>query len=60
MTSQEMFKCKAGEGFVFVNIARVDEPQNWVIQPAPEHCDANALPKLFGYEQAEFLAKQYR
>ena len=60
MTSQEMMKAKAPKGYWFVNVSKIDEPQNWIIQPMPEDCVLNSPFKIFGYEQTEFLAKQYK
>lgn len=59
MTSQEMMKCKCRIGHWFVNIAEVDEPQNWVEQPLPYQVDINSNT-IFGYEQKAFLARQYK
>lgn len=59
MTSQEMMKCKARPGYWFVNIAKVDAPQNWVEQPIPYQADINS-DTIFGYEQKAFLDRQYK
>jgi hypothetical protein len=62
MTSQEMMKAKAKPGYWFVNIAAVDQPQNWQEQVMPDsESDPNyGIQKLFGYETKAFMAKQYR
>ena len=59
MTSQEMMKAKAKPGYHFVNVANVanvDQPQDWQEQVKPY--EASGL--LFGYEEKEFMAKQYK
>ena len=55
MTSQEMMRAKAPPGYWFVNVARIDADPDWVLQVMPP--EENNL--LFGYEQKEFLQKQY-
>lgn len=56
MTTQEMMKAKAKPGYWFVNVANVDQPQDWQEQVKPY--EASGL--LFGYEEKEFMAKQYK
>ena len=56
MTSQEAFKFKCAPGMWLVNIAKVDEPQNWVEQPLPH----DQTGKLFGYDEKEFMRRQYK
>ena len=56
MTSQEMMKATAKPGYWWVNVANVDQPQNWQEQVKPH--ESRGL--LFGYEEKEFLAKQYK
>lgn len=61
MTTQEMMKAKAKPGYWFVNIAPIDQPQNWVEQVMPPDVNPNGYDgKLFGYDEKEFLAKQYK
>lgn len=60
MTSQEMMKTKCPAGYCFVNVARVDEPQNWQIQPMPETVSPEQCFTLFGYQVDEFMRKQYK
>ena len=67
MTSQEMMKALCPAGFIFSNVANVDEPQNWVLQEKPKNWDDEGNPnhpvhdnKLFGYSEKEFMAKQYK
>jgi hypothetical protein len=67
MTSQEMMKAQCPKGFIFTNIAEVDEQQNWVLQEKPKRWDEEGNPnhrmyenQLFGYGQKEFMAKQYK
>lgn len=67
MTSQEMMKSHAPDGFIFQNVAAVDEPQDWVLTKKPAGFDVDGDPngptyrnKLFGYDQTEFMAKQYK
>lgn len=56
MTTQEMMKTTAKPGYWWVNVAAVDQPQNWQEQPKPH--EPSGL--LFGYEPAALLAKQYK
>lgn len=56
MNSQEMMKSKAKPGYWFVNIAKLDEQPNWQEQVKPYETRGT----IFGYDQAEFLAKQYK
>lgn len=58
MTTQEMMKTKSSLGG-WENIAALDEEPNWVEARPPQTIDPNHRT-LFGYEEAEFLAKQYR
>lgn len=67
MTSQEMMKAQCPKGFMFSNIAKVDEPQNWILQEKPNGWDQEGNPnhpmyanKLFGYDEKEFMGKQYK
>jgi hypothetical protein len=63
MTSQEMMKAKDTPGHCWTNIAAIDEEPNWVEIPSPHgpHSDPNyGFGKLFGYDQDEFLTKQYK
>ena len=60
MNSQEMMKCTAKPGYWFVNVAKVDEPPNWVEQIMPETVDVNAPNNIFGYEEKAFLQRQYK
>lgn len=67
MNSQEIMKAVYPKGFMFSNIANVDESQNWVLQEKPKNWDEKGNPnhpmygnKLFGYNEKEFLAKQYK
>ena len=56
MTSQEMMRTTAKPGYWFVNVAPLGADPDWVLQVAP--LKENNL--LFGYEQKEFLQKQYK
>lgn len=56
MTSQEMMRATAKPGYWFANMATLGSAPNWVLQVAP--LKKNNL--LFGYEQKEFLQKQYK
>jgi len=50
-----------GPGNHYENISPLGEPPQWVVKPGPiPSIDPSAPPLLFGYEQSEFLAKQYR
>lgn len=68
MTSQEMLKHPPiGKDKIFVNVAVVDESPNWQVQNKPADWDIAGNPnsdmyknKLFGYDEKEFLAKQYK
>ena len=51
-----MMKAKAKPGYWFVNVANVDQPQDWQEQVKPY--ESSGL--LFGYEEKEFMAKQYK
>jgi len=56
MTSQEAFKHTCKPGYWLWNFADADQPQDWreVVTPLD---NSN---KLFGYDQDEFMAKQYK
>lgn len=56
MTSQEMMRATATPGYWFANMAPLGSTPNWVEQVAPM-ADSGLL---FGYEQKEFLQKQYK
>jgi hypothetical protein len=56
MTSQEMMKATAKPGYWFVNVANVDEPQNWQEQIQPHDFGDT----IFGYDRKEFMARQYK
>lgn len=67
MNTQEMMKIVCPKGFMFSNVANVDEPQNWVLMEKPEGWDESGNPnhpmyknKIFGYDQSEFMARQYK
>lgn len=63
MTSQEMMKAKAAPGMAWEDVAPLGDPPDWREVPSPHgpHSDPNyGLGRLFGYDQAAFLAKQYR
>lgn len=66
MTSQEMMRSKLKLNHVWVNVAAVDQEPNWQEQPKPidwnngNPNDPIYSPKLFGYDQAKFMAKQYK
>lgn len=56
MTSQEMMRAKAKPGYWFINVAKIDQEPDWqerIKTPEPSNT-------LFGYDVAEFMAKQYR
>jgi hypothetical protein len=59
MTSQEAMRHTCKPGHRLQNVANVDETPDWREVPQPPHCDPNRF-ELFGYEQSEFLAKQYK
>jgi hypothetical protein len=56
MTSQEMMRATAKPGYWFVNVANVDEPQNWQEQIQPY----DSGDTIFGYDRKEFMARQYK
>lgn len=67
MNSQEMMKTNCPKGFMFSNVANVDEPQNWVLTEKPKGWDECGNPnhpiynnKIFGYDESEFLSRQYK
>ena len=61
MNSQEMMHTNCGPNNHFENIAPLGEAPNWVIVSGGlESHTLNDNPKLFGYDQKEFLAKQYK
>jgi len=51
-----MMRATAKPGYWFVNVAPLGSAPNWVSQVAP--IAESGL--LFGYEQKEFLQKQYK
>lgn len=55
MTSQQMMHSKCKPGYWFVNVAKVNEPQDWKVQPIP-----HKIESLFGYAPKVLLAKQYK
>lgn len=67
MNSQEMMKAACPKGFIFSNVADIDKPQNWVLTEKPNGWDEEGNPnhpmyenKLFGYDQKEFMKRQYK
>lgn len=56
MTSQEMMRTALKPGYWWQNMAAVDQMPDWQMVVAPH----NTSGKLFGYEESEFLAKQYK
>jgi len=61
MTSQEMMKVNCGKGNHFENIAPLGSNPDWrIVVGEVETVDVNALFTLFGYEQIEFIARQYK
>lgn len=60
MTSKEsrVYVCKPG--YWLVNVAPLGETPDWQEQVMPPTQDPNAKQTLFGYEEREFLAKQYK
>lgn len=63
MTSQEMMKTKTAPGMAWENVAPLGAAPDWREVPNAHgpHSDPNyGFGKLFGYDQAEFMAKQYR
>lgn len=67
MNSQEMMKAACQKGYMFSNVASVDEPQDWVLLEKPKGWDEEGNPnhpmyenKLFGYDQKEFMKRQYK
>lgn len=56
MTTQEMMKTQAKQGYWFVNVSAVDEKPDWREQVAP----LIATNTLFGYDPDAFMAKQYK
>ncbi len=63
MTTQEMMRAQAKPGNAWVDISPMGEPADWreVKSPHGAHSDPNfGHGKLFGYEQDQFLRRQYR
>lgn len=58
MTTQEMMKHTSALGG-WKNIAKIDEPPDWIEDYPPETIDPN-IEYLFGYEANNFLQKQYK
>lgn len=58
MTTQEMMKTKSALGG-WKNVAALGEEPDWIEAYPPESIDPN-IRTLFGYDEAEFLRKQYR
>lgn len=56
MTSQEMMRQTCKPGYWFVNIAPIGNEPNWQQQPVPLNRDG----KLFGYDEKQFLQRQYK
>lgn len=67
MTSQEMMKTQCKAGHIFANVARLGDRPDWQQIPRPIDFDSAGDPnspiygnKLFGYDEAEFLRRQYK
>lgn len=58
MTTQEMMKTKSALGG-WKNIAPLGEKPDWVESYPPESIDPNRIT-IFGYEEKEFLQRQYK
>ena len=58
MTTQEMMKATSSLGG-WVNVAPLGDAPDWVEAWPPGTIDVNRRT-LFGYDEAEFLAKQYK
>jgi hypothetical protein len=56
MTSEEMMKAKHKPGYWWVNVAPLGSKPNWQEQVKP----VSQAGKIFGYDAAEFMAKQYK
>lgn len=56
VTTQEMMKTQAKQGYWYVNVSAVDEKPDWREQVAP----LIATNTLFGYDPDAFMAKQYK
>jgi len=60
MNSQEMMRMNCGKGNHFENISKLGDIPNWVIvKGIIDTVDLNAKFTIFGYDQDEFMAKQY-
>jgi len=59
MTTAEMRKKNHKPGYCWRNIAPLGEKPDWVEAIQPPDVDVNDR-RLFGYEESEFLAKQYK
>jgi len=56
MTSKEALTFKCRPGYWLRNISNIGERPDWREEVMPQKDSG----KLFGYEQREFLAKQYK
>lgn len=56
MTSKEAFLHQCKPGYWLENVAPLGSPPDWVERVQPQTPDN----KLFGYDEKEFLQKQYR
>lgn len=59
MTSKEIRKHICKPGYWLENVSPLGESPNWQERPMPPDCDVNDS-RLFGYEQREFMAMQYK
>jgi len=57
MNSQEMMKTKAKPGYWWINKSNLGESPNWEQEPEPHKEEPGTI---FGYEEKEFLRKQYK
>jgi len=56
MNSKQMMKTTAKPGYIWNNIAPLGEKPDWIEAVEIPNNDG----KLFGYDEKEFLAKQYK
>lgn len=60
MTSKESRSHTCKPGNWLWNIAPLGEAPDWQEQAMPDIVDINSALTLFGYEQKEFMRKQYK
>lgn len=61
MKTKEMMRATAPTGYWWENVAPLGEAPDWQLSPIPPSVDPNhGVGRLFGYETAEFMARQYQ